>query len=365
LPWAAGLAALTAAAVWFPWRRHRHEQRVLEQALGHLAEFRLPLPEGMHEQLPPVLQPLIGGYDRVFVEMQRRQAELDERVGRYAFMEMHSDDMVMQVDAKGLVKYVSPAVHAHLGYTTDEICGMRILDLLHPDELPAWMESLKAAARARSGALLEGHWRRKDGRYLALEMSLRHAYGLNGAVAETIAMGRNVEARNELRDKLTRAALTDHLTGLPNRAALVATLQRFRAVSREKPFVLFLFDLDRFKQVNDTLGHLAGDMALKEIARALRGRVRPTDHLCRKGGDEFLVWLSGADEKRAMEIGEELRKDIAAAALTTESGEPIPISVSVGASQVRREEIGDDVDQVLEDLISRANRDEMVMKSRR
>ncbi|HEY0857429.1 MAG TPA: EAL domain-containing protein [Albitalea sp.] len=349
LPWAAGLALATAVAIWTLWRSQRREQRALEQALGHLAEFRLPLPEAAHEQLPPLLRPLVGGYERAFVEMQRRQAALDERVGRYAFMEMHSDDMVMQVDARGFVKYVSPAVHAHLGYTPDEICGTRILDLLHPDELPAWVESLKASARAHSGALLEGHWRRKDGRYLALEMSLRHAYGLNGAVAETIAMARNVEARNEMRDKLTRAALTDHLTGLPNRAALVATLQRFRAVSHERPFVLFLFDLDRFKQVNDSLGHTAGDDYLIETANRVRSILRPGDSLARMGGDEFVALFEGID-------GESGARSIAARIIETVS-QPY---LCHGALLHPKTSIGivlcDDPQLPSDELISRADR---------
>jgi diguanylate cyclase (GGDEF)-like protein/PAS domain S-box-containing protein len=229
--------------------------------------------------------------------MNRRQAALAERVERYAFVEMHSEDMVMQVDGDGLVKYVSPAVQAQLGYTPQELRGTRILDLLHPGELASWVEALKHAAREHRAALLEGNWRRKDGRYVTLEMSLRHAQGLNGSVAGTISMARNVEARNELRDKLTRAAQTDHLTGLPNRAALAPTLERFRAVSREKPFVLFLFDLDRFKQVNDSLGHNAGDAYLIETANRVRSILRPGDSLARMGGDEFVALFDGVDSE--------------------------------------------------------------------
>ncbi len=293
----AGLAALAALLVQREWQRQRGEQRALERTLSHLAEFRLPLPDGVQAQLPAMLQPLVSGYEAVFLEMNRRQAALAERVERYAFMEMHSEDMVMQVDAEGLVKYVSPAVQAHLGYTPQELCGQRILDLLHPSELAHWIESLKGIAHEHRAALLEGNWRRKDGRYVTLEMSLRHARGLNGTVAGTISMARNVEARNALRDQLTRAAHTDHLTGLPNRAALAPTLQRFRQVSREKPFVLFLFDLDRFKQVNDSLGHNAGDAYLIETANRVRSILRPGDSLARMGGDEFVALFEGVDSE--------------------------------------------------------------------
>jgi diguanylate cyclase (GGDEF)-like protein len=128
-------------------------------------------------------------------------------------------------------------------------------------------------------------------------------------------------------------------------------------------FSLLFIDADRFKAINDTHGHLAGDMALKEIARVLRGSVRPTDHLCRKGGDEFLVWLPGADERKALEVGEEIQKAIAATTIRAESGDAIGFSVSVGTGQVGREDIGDDIEQVLEGLIARANKREMDEKA--
>jgi diguanylate cyclase (GGDEF)-like protein/PAS domain S-box-containing protein len=289
------LALLTAVCGWQEWRRRHAEQKALEATLAHLAEFRLPLPPEVQQQLPDVLRPLVAGYETVFAEMHRREAALTARVERYVFMEMHTEDMVMQVDAKGRVQYVSPSVQAHLGYSPEELTGQPILEGLHPSQREAWIAALKGAARTRSAVLLEGNWRHKDGHYVTLEMSLRHAYGLNGSVVETISMARNVEARNALRDQLTRAALTDHLTGLPNRAALVASLERFRAGSTEKPFVLFLFDLDRFKQVNDSLGHAAGDDYLIETANRVRSILRPGDTLARMGGDEFVALFEGVD----------------------------------------------------------------------
>jgi diguanylate cyclase (GGDEF)-like protein len=180
-----------------------------------------------------------------------------------------------------------------------------------------------------------------------------------------------VYAEESLVSRLVRRWAEDDLTGLDNfhgfRRAVKAELaaSRDRKESHAAVSSLLFIDADDFKGINDTYGHLIGDMALKEIARVLRGNVRPTDHLCRKGGDEFLVWLSGADEHRAVEVGEHLRKAISASSLRTETGTPITFSISVGASEIRREAIGADLDQVLEDLIVRANRSEMVMKARR
>lgn len=179
-----------------------------------------------------------------------------------------------------------------------------------------------------------------------------------------------VYAEESLVARLVRRWAEDDLTGLDNFHGFRRAVKAEMAASRDRedhpPVSSLLFiDADKFKNINDTYGHLAGDMALKEIARVLRANVRPTDHLCRKGGDEFLVWLSGADEESALEVGRHLTEALAASTLKTETGTPIPVSVSVGASQVRREEIGPDVDQVLEELITRANRHEMVMKARR
>jgi diguanylate cyclase (GGDEF)-like protein/PAS domain S-box-containing protein len=293
----AAIALITLVAVVAEWRWRMRQRRAMDAAVGQLSEFRLPMHDAVRAALPPALQQLVRGYEQVFVEMNRRESVLAERVQRYAFMEMHTEDVVMQVDAEGCVKYVSPSIQAHLGYRPDELRGKRILDYLHPDEMAFWLDSLKESARTQKATLLEGNWRHRDGRYVTLEMSLRHAYGLNGSVVETISMARNVEARNELRDKLTRAAHTDHLTGLPNRAALVATLARFRAACRERPFVLFLFDLDRFKQVNDSLGHAAGDDYLIETANRVRSILRPGDTLARMGGDEFVALFEGVDSE--------------------------------------------------------------------
>ncbi|MEX2270216.1 MAG: diguanylate cyclase [Vicinamibacterales bacterium] len=180
-----------------------------------------------------------------------------------------------------------------------------------------------------------------------------------------------VYAEESLVSRLVRRWAEDDLTGLDNfhgfRRAVKAELaaSRDRKESHAAVSSLLFIDADRFKEINDTYGHLAGDMALKEIARVLRGNIRPTDHLCRKGGDEFLVWLSGADERRAMEVGKHLQQAIAETTLTADQGIKVAFSVSIGASEVRREEIGEDLDQVLEELIVRANRSEMVMKGQR
>lgn len=179
-----------------------------------------------------------------------------------------------------------------------------------------------------------------------------------------------VYAEESLVSRLLRRWAEDDLTGLDNFHAFRRAVMAEMTAARDRPdpkhpsvFSLLFLDADGFKGINDTHGHLAGDMALREIARVLRGGVRPTDHLCRKGGDEFLVWLSGADDTRAEDVGRTLQEDIAATSITTPAGVQVSFTVSVGASQIARDEIGDDVEDALAELISRANKSEMRQKA--
>jgi diguanylate cyclase (GGDEF)-like protein len=106
-----------------------------------------------------------------------------------------------------------------------------------------------------------------------------------------------------------RRAETDELTGLPNRRALNAALAR----NGSDNAALIVLDIDHFKQINDTLGHPAGDAALKHIARVIKDGLRGRDMAARVGGEEFAVWLPGANLQLGMDVAERLRQQVAAA----------------------------------------------------
>ncbi|HUR51604.1 MAG TPA: GGDEF domain-containing protein [Mycobacteriales bacterium] len=112
---------------------------------------------------------------------------------------------------------------------------------------------------------------------------------------------------DELVAVLSSQATRDPLTGLPNRAAFDEALaHELAGVGRAAPPSLLLVDLDRFKAVNDTEGHLAGDAVLKAVADVLRGHVRPTDVACRLGGDEFAIVLPRTGALRALQVARRL-----------------------------------------------------------
>jgi len=135
-----------------------------------------------------------------------------------------------------------------------------------------------------------------------------------GEVVEVQCASRDVTERQRLEEELRRLAVEDTLTGLPNRRGLAERLETELAMSRRySGGALLLIDLDEFKQVNDTLGHSAGDRVLCRVADLLRGRMRESDHIARLGGDEFAAVLPRVDGPRAKAaadgILEALRED--------------------------------------------------------
>jgi diguanylate cyclase (GGDEF)-like protein len=138
---------------------------------------------------------------------------------------------------------------------------------------------------------------------------------------------RLIRARESLREQ----ALRDPLTGLWNRRAILDTLQK--EVDRWRrsaiPLAILIIDVDHFKRVNDTYGHLVGDRVLQEVVDRIGSSIRSYDALGRFGGEEFLVVLPGTDARLASEIGDRLRNTVAAAAVPSTSGN-VAITVSLG-----------------------------------
>lgn len=136
-------------------------------------------------------------------------------------------------------------------------------------------------------------------------------------------------AREELREQATR----DSLTRLWNRAAILGILEREfgRAKRNDTVVSIILADLDHFKRINDTYGHLAGDAVLREAARRMRTAVRPYDEIGRYGGEEFLLVLPDCDASAAVTLGERLRESVGEEAMVLAEG-VIPVTLSLGVT---------------------------------
>ncbi|MCF8479997.1 MAG: EAL domain-containing protein [Rhodospirillum sp.] len=206
-----------------------------------------------------------------------------------------SSASVVITDADGVIEYVNPAFTRISGYGAAEVMGLKP-SLLKSGHVP--LETYEdlwdsiTGGRAWKG---EFHNRRKDGSLYWERATIAPIRDREGKITHFVAVKDDVTDWKNVEQELFHRANYDTLTGLPNRQFLMDRLTNALAVARrEGHYVAVLFmDLDRFKQVNDSLGHTAGDVLLKQAASRMAAVLRPQDTLGRLGGDEFLVVSTG------------------------------------------------------------------------
>ncbi|MDX6661793.1 MAG: hypothetical protein QOJ55_2615, partial [Solirubrobacteraceae bacterium] len=213
-----------------------------------------------------------------------------------------STDLVL-VFGVGGCRYVSQSVADMLGHPEGDALGDGFAGFVHADDLAA----VRAAATQGEPHEIVFRMRNRFGEWRELEAHVtdlrrdRHVRGV-------LLNARDVTERVRLEEELTRQAFHDGLTGLANRALFRDRLDQALARSARSgdPLVILLVDLDGFKQVNDSLGHDAGDQLLREVAKRFAEITRPSDTLARLGGDEFALIVEQAGEARASSVATRL-----------------------------------------------------------
>ncbi|MDJ0917734.1 MAG: sensor domain-containing diguanylate cyclase [Woeseiaceae bacterium] len=159
------------------------------------------------------------------------------------------------------------------------------------------------------------------------------------------------------RARLLRSGFTDALTGWHNRRYLQVRLKEELARARRDRtgLVCLMLDLDHFKRVNDTWGHLAGDAVLQEVAHRIDAQVRASDVAARYGGEEFIVLMPEADVQAGLKLAERIRSAVSSEPVALGNGETVTITVSVGIASVDVEPGQDELKSIGESLIARAD----------
>lgn len=268
---------------------------------------------------------------------ERKRVENALRISeeRYALAVSGAKDGLWDWDMRANQIYYSPRWKEMLGYGEQELSSSpnEWLQRVHPDDISSLKTNLSAHLKKLSSHFeCEHRVQHKDGSYRWFLSRGIAVWDGKGNVSRMAGSQTDITTRKQAESKLLRDALYDSLTGLPNRALFTDRLKHSIDYSRRNQnymYAVLFMDLDRFKDVNDSLGHAMGDKLLINMARLLEGILRPNDTVARLGGDEFVILIDGINNiSDATIVADRLQDKLASTPLL--EGHSIFVSASIG-----------------------------------
>ncbi len=263
---------------------------------------------------------------------ERKQVE--EQLRSLSVAVEQSPVSVVITDLDGIIQYVNPKFEQVTGYTASEAVGQN----------PSVLKSGKTDQSVFDGLWRTLHekkpWkgefinRRKNGELFFEEAYISPVTDSNGAVSRYVAVKLDISERKQIEEQIQYMARYDNLTDLPNRTLFADRVERaVLAAQRNRcKLAIFFIDLDKFKPINDELGHAAGDWLLQAVAQRMKESVRESDTVARIGGDEFAVLLPAiATRQDACNVAEKIRCALNMPFITT-NGISLAISCSIGVA---------------------------------
>jgi diguanylate cyclase (GGDEF)-like protein/PAS domain S-box-containing protein len=257
---------------------------------------------------------LVSQLDRRAAQFVARGEELRraEEHFRSAFENAAIGMALVGLDGRWL--RVNGALARLTGYPADQLVQMSFKDLTPAEDVGNDVDALE---KLKTGELsvyqTEKRYRRADGGVVWVSLTVSLVRDLADRPLNMISQMQDITHRKAVERELAERALHDPLTGLPNRLLFLdrVTVALARIERSFAPAAVFFIDLDRFKLVNDSLGHSVGDQMLIDVARRLRGAMRPEDTVSRFGGDEFTILAENIDEPAAQLIAERISRTLA------------------------------------------------------
>ena len=253
-----------------------------------------------------------------------------------------SDELIMITDADGTVTYVNDAYVAHSGYKHHELIGKNPgmhKSGLHPKGFFKELWETITSGKTYTNTITN---KKKDGQLYYEEVTITPIYDDKGLIQNYISTGRDITPRIKMEKELQLRATTDDLTKIYNRyyGNEILDVEIDRVERYESSFAVLMFDIDKFKKVNDTYGHDIGDRVLEKLSQVISIHLRKSDTFVRWGGEEFLIISAHVRKEEAMKFAEKLR--VAVESYEFDSDLKITISTGVTISK-----IGDTKESVL------------------
>lgn len=264
---------------------------------------------------------------------------LEEYVRLLESVVINANEIVMITEVKPCedplelrIVYVNEAFIRATGYSVSEVIGKTPHILEGPDTSTFQLEQIRLALSRQQAIKSEMVYYRKDTHRFWVDQHIVPITNERGDITHYAAIMRETSDRKQVEEQLRRSALQDGLTGLPNRVLFMERLERTVGWTKRHPdylFAVLFLDLDRFKVINDSLGHMVGDQLLVAIARRLETCLRATDTVARLGGDEFTILLEDIQSVRdALDVAERIHQALAAP--FTLNGHEVFTSASIG-----------------------------------
>lgn len=269
---------------------------------------------------------------------------------RYRTIIENIEDGYFEVDLAGNLTFFNDSIYQTLGYSRDELKGMNNREYTTPETSRKMYHIFNRIYRTGNPERVTDYEIiKKDGTTLVLEMSTSLMRDVSGQPIGFRGVARDITDRKLAEEKLAYMATHDSLTGLPNRALFNdrLTLALTHARRNQKKLAVMLLDLDRFKVVNDSLGHKVGDLLLQGVGKRLTGLLRKGDTIARMGGDEFLFLLPEITWAEAAATVAQKILETFQEPFSIEANE-LKITTSVGVAIYPDD--GEDVDELLKNV---------------
>jgi len=274
-------------------------------------------------------------YEGAVVDItDRKRAEEGLAAQRAYFTQLfaNSPQAIALIDMHRNIVDVNAAFEALFGHRGEDLKGFGMRSFIVPENLLTECENLRAAILTGKSVVRETVRRRRDGRLIPVSM-IGFPIVIAGETQGIVYIYQDISERKAFEDQITHQAFHDALTGLPNRSLLADRLDRALTRARRRgdyQYAVLMIDLNKFKGINDTLGHQAGDQLLVEVAKRLESCVRSMDTVARLGGDEFAVILEELKAKKEVmavveRIGAMLAKPFALCGTTVTPGASIGV----------------------------------------
>lgn len=254
---------------------------------------------------------------REITERKKAEESLKVSESNYRFIAENMKDILITVNHKGIIKYLSPSFEKITGYSYKDYINREIaklIEYIHPNQYRPIKKAFKELVLGKENHnIFEYQFLKRDGQYIWLEANVNTIYNENGDFEKLVLVARDIIQRKHFQSQLETLAYYDYLTNIPNRRYFMEKLSSeiSRANDTNQLLALMYLDIDYFKNINDKLGHHIGDMLLVMLTRRIQNILRDTDILARIGGDEFAIILSNlSSSTEAQIIGERIAKKL-------------------------------------------------------